>query len=382
MTTRGRGPDEPRRRSGPPGRRAGLVAAALTAVATLGATALAVPGAAETRAPDDRPQAAAVRQVEPGAAPAPVVPLDPALSWHPLTWQTPRRYLLATPDRAGPHPLLVVLHGLNQRTDTFLRETGLVQAALDRGVAVVGPETPDGSWNDGRFGQAGRDDDGYVLAVVDQLVADGVADPARVVLVGFSNGAGLSMEILARHPDLVHAAVLVGGELLAGRDAPRPGSPVPVSLVHGTDDPVQPWAGRPRLSRRLPSTAGVPATVSAFAAAVGAGRPEPPQTLPHFPGRIPVRAQRWPGPTASLTLYSLLDAGHVWPVSSCPPRTACRPGSDVARPADVSATELAVEAALTAPRPLTVPAPRRGSHPAAQVRLGWGAGPPGVGRLP
>ncbi len=273
-----------------------------------------------------------------------------AATWHEVSVGTvQRRYLLAVPPGSGPHPLLVVLHGLNQRTSTFLHSTGIVSAALAAGVAVAGPETPDLAWNDGRFGPAGRDDDAYVLAVVDQLVAAGRVDAGRVSLAGFSNGAGMSVELAARHPDRFASLVLVGGELLQGAGEPRPRAPLRTLLVHGTKDPIQPWLGRARRSPRLPAQIGVPATVAAFvAAAQDAGAdpvvPAPAQPLAHTPGRIPVTAEHWSG-LADVTLYSLVGAGHVWPVTACAPGT-CRPDGDEARLADVSATTLAVDAAL------------------------------------
>lgn len=255
-----------------------------------------------------------------------------------------RSYLLATPAGNAPHPLLVVLHGLNEHTSSFLQTTALVRAALAAGVAVAGPETPDGSWNDGRFGPAGRDDDGYVMAMVDQLVQERVAEPGRVTLAGFSNGAGLSVELASRHPGAFAALVLVGGELLAGPGQPAPGQAIRTILVHGTNDGIQPWSGRSRRGPRMPAQVGVPATLAAFLHADGAGAPSALQTLPHGAGRIPVTVQRWSG-RAEVTLYRLIGAGHVWPVATCPPGF-CRPSTDVARLADVSATTLAVQTAL------------------------------------
>ena len=306
--------------------------------------------AADTVAPKRDTGAVSATATHPAATPA----LGAQRPGTPLAWRNVlvhgqvRKYLLATPGATGPRPLLVVLHGLNQHTQGFLATTGVVKAALAAGVAVVGPETPDGSWNDGRFGATGRDDDGYVMAIVDQLVAERVAAPRQVVLVGFSNGAGLSIELVSRHPDAFGAMVLVGGELLAGPGMPLPQSAVPTILLHGTDDPVQPWDGRARRGPRMPAQVGVPATVAAFVRAAGAGAPAPAEDLPHTAGRIPVTAQRWSG-QAEVTLYRLVGAGHVWPVTTCPPGS-CRPSADVARLADVSATALAVQTALNTAR--------------------------------
>ncbi len=331
---------------------------ALGVVLALAALALRLPAGADDAAPaapSAAVQATTGRTPTVLAAGAAPTAVPAASSANAATWRdvqvgtAPRRYLLALPPGPGPHPLLVVLHGLNQRTATFLRSTGLVPAALAAGVAVAGPETPDLSWNDGRFGRTGRDDDAYVMAIVDQLVAQGRVDTGRVSLAGFSNGAGMSVELAARHPARFASLVLVGGELLQGKDEPRPTAPIRTLLVHGTKDPIQPWLGRARRSPRLPAQVGVPATVAAFVAVAqdamaDPARPDDPQPLAHTPGRIPVTAEHWSG-LADVTLYSLVGAGHVWPVTACAPGT-CRPDGDAARLADVSATTLAVDAAL------------------------------------
>jgi poly(3-hydroxybutyrate) depolymerase len=340
-------------------RRAALRAAGLLSVlgVVLALVALAVRlpaghddqgGSAPSARPVARPTTVLAAGTSSGAVPA--ASSATAATWRDVAVGTlQRRYLLAVPPGPGPHPLLVVLHGLNQHTATFLRSTGIVPAALAAGVAVAGPETPDLAWNDGRFGRSGRDDDAYVLAVVDQLVAAGRVDPTRVSLAGFSNGAGMSVELASRHPDRFASLVLVGGELLQGSNEPRPTAPMRTLLVHGTQDPVQPWLGRARRSPRLPAQVGVPATVAAFVAAAQDAmadpvEPDAQRPLAHTPGRIPVTAERWRG-LADVTLYRLVGAGHVWPVTACAPGT-CRPDGDVARLADVSATTLAVDAAL------------------------------------
>lgn len=282
---------------------------------------------------------------------APVRPIAAAVSTAPQ-WRSVdvhgvvRHFLLAAPSTPGRHPLLVVLHGLNQRTPAFLTTTGVVPDALAAGVVVAAPETPDASWNDGRFGGRGRDDVGYVAAIVDRLVADGLVDPTRVTVAGFSNGAGLAMDVASRHPHLPAALLLVGGELLSGPGAPRPLASMDTVLVHGTADPIQPWAGRRPYSQRWPGMIGVPATVQAFLQADGLTGAPLQRLLPHRAGRVPVAELRWSGPAGEVSLYRMEGAGHVWPVSSCVPR-GCLPGRSFARPADVSATTLAVHLAAT-----------------------------------
>ena len=69
--------------------------------------------------------------------------------------------------------------------------------------------------------------------IIRQLAGTGIADPRRVTVAGFSNGAGMAMRLATGHPGPVAAVVSVDGELLAGAGSPRPTAPVRIYLVHG-----------------------------------------------------------------------------------------------------------------------------------------------------
>ncbi len=117
---------------------------------------------------------------------------------------------------------MVALHGLDGEAGAFARGTGLAAAAADAGVALVVPHASGRAWNDGRLGPDGPDDAAFVRAVVAELVAEGVVHPGRVVVSGFSNGAGMAMVLAAQHPLDWAGVVAVSGELLAGRGRPGP----------------------------------------------------------------------------------------------------------------------------------------------------------------
>jgi len=77
-------------------------------------------------------------------------------------------------------------------------------------------------------------------------------DPARVALLGFSQGAYLAGVTAVRHPDLFRAAVLVGGRLkveaLVDRLPAARG--LPVLGLHGREDvAVRPGPSRESLER-------------------------------------------------------------------------------------------------------------------------------------
>jgi polyhydroxybutyrate depolymerase len=258
-----------------------------------------------------------------------------------------RRYLLSVPPghrTAGP--LVVAFHGLGQRAGAFAAANGLVPATRKAGQVLVLPESSGPAFNDGRLGALGPHDDAFAVAVVRQLTAAGVADPRRVVVAGFSNGAGMAMEVAATHPRLVAAVVSIDGEMIDGRlvdgqAAPRPTGAVQAWLVHGTADLVQPWAGRRSAGPTWPAYVSETRTAELWAAAAGAGTPTS-RLIAGGPGRRTVTVQTWaPGPAGrGVTLYAVDGMGHVWPVGA----------RDT-----VDATALVVHAAATALLPAATP---------------------------
>jgi poly(3-hydroxybutyrate) depolymerase len=229
-----------------------------------------------------------------------------------------RRYLLSEP--AGRHaaaPLAVVFHGLGQRAGTFAAANGLVPATRRAGQVLVLPESSGPAFNDGRLGPLGPHDDAFAVAVVRQLTAAGVADPRHVVVAGFSNGAGMAMEVAATHPRLVAAVVSIDGELIDGAGAPRPTGAVEAWLVHGTADLVQPWGGRRSAGPTWPAYVSETRTAELWAKVAGAGTPTS-RLLAGGSGRRSVTVQTWaPGPRGGgVTLYAVDGMGHEWPVAA------------------------------------------------------------------
>ena len=251
---------------------------------------------------------------------------------------TQRAYLLSVPPSDRPAALVVAFHGLFQTARVFAAQTGLVAATRTAGVVLAMPESDGPAFNDGRLGVTGPQDVAFTLALVDELVAAGVADPRRVVVTGFSNGAGMAMSVAAAHPRAVAALVSVDGSLMDGAGAARPTAPVRTFLVHGTADKVQPWEGRAARGPLMPAYIPVPTTVAAWVDAAGAG-PAVVERRPGSLGRGPVEVSTWsPGESgAGVVSYIVTGMGHVWPVGE----------SD-----NLDATTVVVRAASTA-APLT-----------------------------
>jgi len=163
-------------------------------------------------------------------------------------------HLVRRPERAaGLPPLAMLLHGLGaDEADLF----GLAPA-LDRRFLVVSARAPREAqpmgfaWYDiDWFRTPPRVDAAQALearGLLARFLGEAVeaygADPSRVWLVGFSQGAFLSAGLALAHPGLMRGIVGHSGGLLPRLVPPRPPAGIaglPVLLQHGRLDEVVP----------------------------------------------------------------------------------------------------------------------------------------------
>jgi polyhydroxybutyrate depolymerase len=165
----------------------------------------------------------------------------------------PRTYTVHVP--AGlEHPagLVINLHGAGQ---TGAEQAGLTNynAVADvHGFVVAYPDGIDLSWADGRGASTpdrqGVDDVGFIATLVNQLVRDYGIDPGRVFATGLSAGAFMAQRLGCQRADMFAAIAPVAGSLGVAYPC-APSQPVSVFEVHGTADPVVPFAGGNMLGR-------------------------------------------------------------------------------------------------------------------------------------
>ncbi|MCB5409797.1 alpha/beta hydrolase [Pseudogemmobacter faecipullorum] len=154
--------------------------------------------------------------------------------------------------------LVVFLHGYGADGNDLL---GLGDALAPHlpGVAFIAPDAPEPCsgnafgrqwfpipWLDGSSEQAAREG---LLAAADDLnafldarLAEEGLGPEALALIGFSQGAMMSLHVTPRRARAVAAVVAISGrllapELLAAETLVKP----PVLLIHGDQDPVVPF---------------------------------------------------------------------------------------------------------------------------------------------
>jgi polyhydroxybutyrate depolymerase len=224
----------------------------------------------------------------------------------------------------GAAPLVLAFHG-GSSTGAAMRKLTNLDARADReGWLVAYPNAVQGHWNDGR-GSAeipeqrdGVDDVGWCARLVDHLVETAGADRERVYATGFSNGGMFCQRLAVERPDLVAAVASVGGPMAEPVCDPGPARPMPVLLVHGTDDPVVPYGGGPVMGDpRRGRVAPVEDTAARWREV---NRCAPRPAVHELPHRDPaddtrVRISRWrpEGEGAEVVLVTVDGGGHTWP---------------------------------------------------------------------
>jgi phospholipase/carboxylesterase len=195
-------------------------------------------------------------------------PLTPALAAGPaLTAQPPSTPIAASETRSGvltlaggayaylpkgrtaaPSPVLVALHGAGGQAADVL--TAFREAADANGIVLLIPQSAKGSWDmvedlKSRLGlemnvqpRYGKD-----LKVIDTALADlftkVAVDPARVGIMGFSDGATYALSVGTANPQLFKRVIAFSpGPAFLGKSAPDQY----VFISHGEDDRVLPYA--------------------------------------------------------------------------------------------------------------------------------------------
>ncbi|MDT3444991.1 MULTISPECIES: PHB depolymerase family esterase [unclassified Pseudofrankia] len=156
------------------------------------------------------------------------------------------RLVLPGADTAGPYPLVIALHSLFH-DGSEAAGWGLDKLAKTAGFALVSPDGIDGSWNAGtccdEAANASVDDVGWLHALIQHLESNYPIDPARVVIIGLSNGGMMAYRYACDHPEDVAGIAVVAGSLQ--QLGCRPNAPVTVVSVHGGKDGHVPGAGTP-----------------------------------------------------------------------------------------------------------------------------------------
>lgn len=155
---------------------------------------------------------------------------------------------LHVPRAALGHPaaLLLAFHGAHGSGRFMERYSNLTIPLNAAGAIGVFPDAEGGHWQ--LSGDPPGGDVAFVRALVSAVEQQTCVDMHRVWATGVSNGGGFAALLACVMSDRIAAVAVVAGGF-SSLPPCRPSRPVSVLEIHGTDDPVVPYAGLPRDGR-------------------------------------------------------------------------------------------------------------------------------------
>jgi polyhydroxybutyrate depolymerase len=175
----------------------------------------------------------------------------------PFTVVVPTTYQSGT-----PAPLIIALHGYTADSPYAESYFALGKSADERGILMVYPSGSKDSngylfWNATpaccNFDATSVDDEAYLLNIIDSVSKDYSVDPARVYIIGHSNGGFMAHHMACRQSDRIAAIVSLAGATYSNTRSCKPTSPVSVLQIHGSKDAVISYTGGYLFGNAYPS---------------------------------------------------------------------------------------------------------------------------------
>ena len=231
-----------------------------------------------------------------------------------------RAVIVNSPTDGVKRPAVIVLHGGMGSADRMRQSSGFDALAKSKGFIVAyGEGTNFGgerhAWNTGhllRRQVKDADDIAYLDTLIDALIRDHGADPARVTMTGGSNGGMMTLTYAVARPERLAAIAPVVASMFTFDRVPS--VPLPILLINGAKDDEVPREGgmsRNALVRSAQATPFKPLSeVVAFW--VKANRSNPKATLAKAGSVTTTTHEATEG--GAETVFVLDEAGgHGWP---------------------------------------------------------------------
>lgn len=242
-----------------------------------------------------------------------------------------RNYVLHLPpqfSRDHIWPLVIALHPFAGTGPMMARTTGFDGIADEEGFVVCYPEGVTFLWNGDPTDESkgllveDADDVGYISELIDHLVAEYGADPARIYITGASNGGLMTERLACALSDRIAAAapvmITLPEEFPAWCDS---ANPVPMMMILGVEDPFFPWEGGPveqgptRTQRYLSAADTVAFWVGKNNAATEPVVAALPDIDPNDGTRVYRENHAALENGADFAFYRVVGGGHTWPGS-------------------------------------------------------------------
>ncbi len=247
-------------------------------------------------------------------------------------------YYVPESRRVGRMPVVIYLHGHGDNM-RHMTGKGLVSSPSSVWMEVAEAESflvlyPLGAkgpgrrgktgWNDCRLDAEGNpdlDDIAFMRQLI-QFAAESLnADPSRVYVTGMSNGGHMAMRVgMEMSAEVAAVAPVVALLPSDGGGCAAPSRPVPILMMHGTEDPLAPFDGGSMANGRG-EVMSAQETVDTWVEWNGLGD-VPVQTIelpdldPDDHSRIIQRTRERSGGGAAVVALEMRGAGHTEPSRS------------------------------------------------------------------
>lgn len=175
----------------------------------------------------------------------------------PFTLVLPSNYQPGT-----PAPLIIGLHGYTAESPYAQNYFALGKVADEKGILTVYPSGSKDTngylfWNATpaccNFDSNSVDDEAYLLSIINSVSKDHTVDPARIYIIGHSNGGFMAHRMACNQSDRIAAIVSLAGATYSNPKSCNPTSPVSVLQIHGSNDEVISYTGGYLFSSAYPS---------------------------------------------------------------------------------------------------------------------------------
>lgn len=214
-------------------------------------------------------------------------------------------------------PLVVLLHGFNTLPSQEIGNGHWGDAVVRRRFVLAAPESNAKSWNAGGCcglsKSLGIDDVAHLRSLIKEMAAKPNIDPARIYLVGDSNGGMMTYRFLCSDANRLAGAASIEGTRVAGC---TPSTPIPFLHVAGLADMTVPFEGGQSLAAWVLGVTfdSVTNSLDKFTTALDCGEP-----ATAVAGNV--STTRWMCRGVPVQLVTLAGWGHAWPTPNWYPAT-------------------------------------------------------------
>ena len=231
-------------------------------------------------------------------------------------------YLVPAGKAGQSLPLVIALHGRLGDGKGQDKLSGASAVAEKEGFVLALPDGYSKSWHDARdkgpAAEAGVDDVAFLSALIDWFVAQQHVDPARVYVMGMSNGGFMTLTLACALTDKIAAVASVTGTVSENLKAScAPSRPIPVALFLGDADPLVPYEGGDVARGKNGRAISGPDSAALFAGLNGCASTPAVSELPDVDAndgtRIALSLYGECRAGSEVRLYTVRGGGHTWP---------------------------------------------------------------------